>query len=595
MGNIQLATIRAFARAAKTVLFADVVDSVRLMEADEEGALQRWFELLRRVEQDILPNRNGRLVKQMGDGMMMEFSSAVDAVNAAVDLQTVSSNLNAELPPESRMNLRVGLHGGEVLTDAANDLYGKDVNLAARIMSLANAGEIAATVDVRDHSAGKADVEFLDMGDCHVRNLPNPVQVFRIIPPGVDAPILPILRSEDLLPTIAVIPPKSRLMDDQFGALGDVIAEEIIVALSQSSALNVTSRLSTSSFSSGQASLARIGEALHADFVLSGTYQGTAQKIMLDLELAEVRTSRVIWGTRLEDSFEALLQEQAAIDEITAAITNAIVSMEVRRARSQPLPTLENYALIMVATTLMHRPSRRDFEFSEQLLSLLINRTSDLPMTSAALARWHVLRVQQGWTDDPMRDARDALQLTERALDLDPTNVMALVSEGFVLTNLFHRLDDALDRYNAALDHRPSDALGRLLRGTLFAFRGEGPAAVRDTERALHLAPRDPHRYFFESLAASASIANGDNERALALANQSLRSNRGHTSTLRVKAVAEFRLGREDEARETVRLLMERQPGLTVSSWLKSAASAQFEVGRAFASTLKDAGVPAQE
>lgn len=592
ISEIELATVRAFTRAAKTILFADVVGSVRLIEADEEGALRQWFEFLRRVEQDVLTSHNGRLVKQLGDGMMLEFDSAIDAVNAAVELQLISNQLNTGLAVDARMNLRIGLHGGEVISGFDNDLYGKDVNIAARVMSLAGAGEIAATVDVRDYSVGKVDVEFYDMGDCHVRSLPDPVRVFRIVPPGLHTPILPVLRAEDLLPTIAVIPPSTRQTEDEFGAFGEVVAEEIIVALSQSAALNVTSRLSTSAFADGSAPLSRIGEALHADFVLSGTYRGTAQRIILDLELAEVRSNRVIWASRFEDSFETLLQEQAAIDEISAAITGAIVELEVRRVRSQPLPTLENYALLMAATALMHRPSQRDFEFSEHLLSMLIKRTSDLPITSAALARWHVLRVQQGWTDDPMREAQTALRLTESALDLDPTNVMALVSEGFVLTNLLHRLDDALDRYNSALDQSPSDALGRLLRGTLYAFRGDGASAVRDTERALHLAPRDPHRYFFESLAASACIADGDNKRAFDLASQSLRSNRGHTSTLRVKAVAEFRLGREDDARESVRLLMRQQPNLTVSGWLKSAASAEFDVGKEFARTLREAGVP---
>lgn len=590
--EIQLATVQALTRTAKTILFADVVGSVRLVQADEEGVIQRWLAFVQSVETEILPKHQGRMVKQMGDGLMVEFDTAINAVDAAVDLLSICDDQNSDIPLESRINLRIGLHCGEVISGQNNDIYGNDVNIAARVMSLAGAGEIAATANVRDFSAGVVDVDFFDMGDCHVRNLPYPVRAFRIVPPGVHAPILPMLRAEDLLPTIAVIPLRTRQADDEFDALGDVIAEEIIVALSQSPALNVTSRLSTSAFAGGSAALSRVGEALHADFVLSGTYRGTSQRIVLDLELAEVRTDRVIWGARFEDSFETLLQEQTAIGEISAAIADAIVDIEVSRARSQPLPTLENYALLMAATALMHRPSRRDFEFAEHVLSTLMKRTSDLPITSAALARWHVLRVQQGWTDDPMQEARRALFLTQRALELDPTNVMALVSEGFVLTNLLHRLDDALDRYNAALDQSPSDALGRLLRGTLFAFRGEGPSAVRDTERALHLAPRDPHRYFYESLAASACIAAGDNERALALATQSLRSNRGHTSTLRVKAVAEFRLGQADDARASVQLLLRQQPNLTVSSWLKSAASADYEVGREFARTLREAGVP---
>ena len=146
--------------------------------------------------------------------------------------------------------------------------------------------------------------------------------------------------------------------------------------------------------------------------------------------------------------------------------------------------------------------------------------------------------------------------------------------------------------YDIALSYSPNDSTGRLLRGTLHAFRGEGVEAMRDTERALHLTPLDPHRFFFYSLASSACIAGENYPRALELAQQSLRLNRTHTSTLRVKIVAQMRLGQEDGAHQTALELMRLQPRLTVSQWLATSPSADYDVGRKFADTLLKAGIP---
>lgn len=576
---------RHFGRVARTVMFAGVVDSVRLVEADEEGAVRGILATADRIAREVLPRHGGRLVKRLGDGLMAEFDDPAAAVRAARDCLDACGT-------GAPVQLRVGLHAGEVLS-VGGDLLGRAVNVAARILSLARPGELVATAEVKDATAGRMDLDFEDLGDCHLRNLAAPVRVWRLSPPGSLPRLRPMLDEADLLPTVAVLPLRPAPRREDAEGIGEVIAEEIIVALSRSGALNVTSRLSTSAAATWGAPLARLGEALGAQFVLSGSFAGGAERLTVDLELAEVRSGRVLWATRLRESFEALIHEPEAVDEIVASVQGAVVQAEVRRARSRPPPTLESHALLTAATSLMHRPSARDFALAETLLRNLMERAGELPAAMSAMARWHVLRVTQGWTDDPQREGREALRLTRDALAIDPDDVAALVSEGFVLTNLIHRLDEAEARYDAALDLCPNEPTGRLLRGVLHAFRGEGAKAVRDAERAMHLAPRDPHRYLFESLAASACIAAGDDARALALATQSLRSNRGHTSRLRVKAVAEVRLGRGEAARATVRELLARQPGLTVSGWLGTAPSKDYPVGREFARSPAEAGVPA--
>lgn len=576
----------------KVLVFLDVVDSTRLIESDERRSIRRWLDYVETVETAILPAHEGRLVNRLGDGLFLEFDDAVLAVRAAMALRGEAARLGDELPRDERIVPRIGMDVGEVVPVAGGDLLGHHVNRAARLMELARPGEIIASAAVRDLLSSELDCEFEDMGNCWLRNVSEPVRTFRVHPRGTTTHVTPVLRDVDLKPTIAVVPFLSRNQAPGTFALGEIIAEDIIVALSRSADMNVISRLSTTGFRMRGAGLAEIGNELNAEFVLSGTYGGNERRLILDVELAEVRSGRVLWADRLRESVNGVLMGPELVDTIAAQIQRAILQREIRRALSHPMPTLQAYTLLIGAVALMHRLSPGDFETARRLLETLIERAPHQPAPQAWMARWHVLKVQQGWSESPEREAALAQACTRRALDIDPENVQAMIAEGFVLTNLLRRLDEAQDLYDDALSLNPNDAVGRLLHGTLHAFKGEGTAAVRETEHALHLSPLDPHRFFFLSLAASASIAAGDNERALRLADRSLRANRLHTSTLRVKAVAEMRLGKEEAARHTIAELRRLQPELTVSAWLRNSPSSDYPVGREFAATLAAAGLP---
>jgi adenylate cyclase len=240
----------------------------------------------------------------------------------------------------------------------------------------------------------------------------------------------------------------------------------------------------------------------------------------------------------------------------------------------------------------MHRLSPHDFQEARNLLQTLIERATRQSIAHAWLADWHVLRVQQGWSDDPGRDAQLALQCTRQALDNDPKCSLALAIDGFVHTNLLKRFDIAQERYDLALQTNPNDSLAWLLNGTMHAFMGNGALAVDCTQRALKLTPLDPHRYFYDSLAATACNAAHQYEDGLMLAQRSLRANRTHTSTLRSLAVAQWELGLEEEARKTVQELRRLEPTLTVASYLERTPAAPYRTGKEWANALRKAGLP---
>ncbi len=579
-------------RRSKTVLFADIVDSVRLIQAHEEKAIRRWLDFIEGLKSTVIPAHRGRLLRIIGDGILMEFDDAADAVHLAFDLLAATERANEGLPDDEWMQMRIGINMGPIVSTGDQEIFGHNVNLAARLLTLAEPGEIVATAPVRDALSHELDAEFEDLGECYLRNVTSPVRAFRLHSRGANARVRPILTEESLLPTVAVVPfvPQSAT-PDHFD-LGEALADEMISSFSRSGAINVISRLSTTGFRMRESSLSEIGAALSADFVVSGSYSGDGNRVTLDIEMAEVRSGLVLWANRIGEEVSGFLQPDGPVQSAVENMLRAVLKREVRRALSKPLPTLESYSLLMAATTLMHRLSPYDFKVARRFLETLVDRAPREPAPLAAMARWHVLRVVQGLTDSVEREAALARQCTRRALDLDPENVQALVAEGFVLTNLMHRLDEAEQVYDMALELSPNDAHGRLMRGTLYAFRSEGEKAMRDTERAMHLAPLDPLRFFFLSLAGTACIAAENYSRALSLATASLRLNRMHTSTLRVKTIAEMRLGQAEAARQTAAELLSLQPGLTVSGWLRSSPGRSFPIGRDAAEALKEAGIP---
>jgi adenylate cyclase len=579
-------------RAIRAVLVVDIVESVRLMEQDEEGVLARWLSLINHVQTDVLGCAEGRLVKCLGDGMLLEFDDAGAAVSAAFAIQHAAKRQNFGLPSERQMLLRMGIEISDVIIES-QDMFGHGVNLAHRLASLAGPHEIVISARVRDRITPVLDADVEDLGDCYLKHVQHPVRAYRIGPPGPRPVIVPGFSLEELRPTLAVIPFVARDVAPEHHVLGEVLAEEMIRELSRSSDLNVISRLSTTALRGREITLAEISDHLNADYVLSGSYRVDGRRIRLDAELADARSAYVVWAERLEDQIAGILgEDRELVGRVVEDVRSAVMSRELQRARSQALPTLRSYTLLMAAVTLMHRLSAHDFEDARRLLEALLDRATRQPVAQAWLANWHVLRVQQGWSVDPAQDAQIALGCTKRALDADPQCSLALAIDGFVHTNLLKRLDVAQERYELALQANPNNSLAWLLKGTMHAFMGDGKPAVECTQRALKLSPLDPHRYFYDSLAATAHLAAHQFDHALSLAQRSLRANRTHTSTLRALAIAQWHLGLEHDARQTLQELRRLEPTLTVDGYRRRTPAAPYRTGSEWSNALREAGLP---
>jgi adenylate cyclase len=608
-------TDTALVQRETVVLFVDLVESVRLMREQEARTVHRWADFIRKVNEVILPRFDGVVVKNLGDGLMARFETVLGAVKAAGEMHRLIDSLNAGIPENQHFHLRAGVNAAIAWSDGA-DIYGTGVNLAARLATLASPGETIASASVhekvaatlaglampgetignaaaRDELTHRVDAFCEDLGECYLKHFDKPVRAYRI-GPASPHPNLPGRRDYGtaLEPAIAVIPFNARNGLEHFD-IGNLIADSVIWRLSKSPNMKVISRLSTTAFRGRAGDVGEVTAYLGANYILSGAYVADAGQVLITAELCAARTNQVVWADRLRGRISDLLEPESELaDRIAQAVHLSVFDAEVEHVLTQPLPTLESYSLLLSGIKLMHRSSKDEFFQTRKILEELVNRHGRIAAPRAWLGNWYILKVTRGWSDDRKREAAEALSATHAALDRDPSDVLALATEGFVYCHLLKDLDTARQRCEEAVNANPSNALGWLYRGTINAFEGKGDAAVSATRRAMELSPLDPQRYYFESLAATAELSAQRYENAVRLARASLVLNRLHPSTWRALTIALVSLGRMDEARHALGKMRQLEPALTADRYLARMPNAQLETGRYWARCLEMAGLP---
>ena len=576
--------------ATRALLAVDIPQSARVSEGIDTKAAAHSRRLQDYVVHEVLPASSGQLVRRDESGMLVAFPQARLAVCAAFAIQQVFTEAPGRPGPQVQPLPRIGVQMGEALAEAADGPSGGSA-IATRLTAIAAPGEIVASSTVREELTSALDADIEDLGEVYLREMNQPVRAYRLTPPGMRPAGDSGGSADELRPTIAVIPFSEHGQGHE--ALGEILAEEVIAALSRSADLNVVSRLSTTAFRGRGATLDEVSAHLKATYVLSGAYRVASGALILAAELAEAKTACVVWAKDLKGSVAGIVDgKDELIDRVVAEASSAVMVRELERTQSVSLESLQTYTLLIGGIARMHRLSPNDFSRARDMLRAVAQRAPRHPIPQAWLAKWHVLRVWQGWSDDVAGDTRLALDCTQRALDSDSHCSLALAIDGFVHTNLLKALDVGQERYELALRVNPNDALAWSLQGMLHAFKGEGKPAVRSTQRALRLSPLDPHRFFYDSLAGGAELAAGHYERAIELTRRSLRANRMHASTHRMLAISQWQLGHHDEARATVAELMRVQPTLRVKTWFEHSPARDYPIGKLCADALRHAGVP---
>ena len=587
-------TLPELQRARRAIVVVDVVESVRLMQEDESGFIDRWRRFVHAVRTEVLPAHGGRMVKSLGDGMLLEFASVPPAVAAALAIQARCGTGAAAHGAAAALRLRVGIHIDDVTIDAL-DIYGQGVNLAARLATLAQPGEIVASAEAREGVTLGVDAQIDDLGDCHVKHVAKPIRAYRI---GAPAQPLSICGPHDglgtaWLPALAVVPFRNYMPVGGTDVIGDVLADEVIAGLSRAPHLHVISRLSTRAFKGRDSSAAEIGSHLGAVYVLSGSHIAEGDKLILRAELADARDARVLWADTLRGSIKDLFAGASSmVQQLTVETARTVVCEEVARAGRRAMPSQESYTLLMAAVHLMHRNSRADFEQGRAMLDHLIDRNPNEPLPRAWMGKWYGIRAAQGWTTNPLDDARQALGHVQRALASDPCNSLAWTIKGLIHSYISKDMDSARLAYESALAANPNESLAWLYSATLSAWQDKGGEAVAAARAAQRLSPLDPLKYYYDSLSATAFLVAGEHPTAIDLARQSLRLNRSHASTHRTLTIALELAGRHVEAQAACGELLHLDPGFTVGAFRERYPGRDADHAASFCRALAAAGVP---
>ncbi len=579
-------------RTRRAIVVVDVVESVRLMQANEADVIDRWRRFVAEVRTEVLPKHGGRLVKSLGDGMLVEFQSVRGAVAGALEMQRRMTPYNLGRVESEAMFLRIGANVADVVTDEL-DVYGSGVNLAARVAGLAGPGEIVVTANVRDQLIFGLDADAQDLGECYVKHFAQPIRAYRVGQVGPHPVLGPDAASMMLQPAIAVVPFDGGV-DHSRSIVGELIAEGVIAQLSLTAELQVISHLSCAALAGRVVEPRMIAEHLKANYLVSGTVHVLANRLVVSAELCETRNSAVVWAGRFQGDVSELVQAHSeVIDGIAAAVHDAILRREVQRARSQALPTLESYALLMGAINMMHRQSRSDFSRARSLLDHLNERHSRHATPRAWLAKWYAISAAQGWTADAHRGVVEARRQVDTALEFEPANGLAWAIKGLLHGYVDVDFAAAESAYREALGCNPNESLAWLYLATLQGWRGNAAPAVEAAEQALRLSPLDPMKYYFDSLAGAAMLGAGEYTRAIELSQRSIRSNRAHLSTFRVLAMAQALSGDLLSAQQTSAELLSADPQFTVSTFLRRSPWRVSPQAHQLGLALQAAGVPA--
>jgi adenylate cyclase len=581
-------------RVRRALLVVDVVESVRLLQAFEADVIDRWRHFVGEVRDRVLPGRGGRLVKSLGDGMLIEFEEVTEAVATACELHARIGAYNEGREAAAEMHLRVGVHLADVVSDDL-DVFGSGVNLAARLAGLAPPGSTVVSADVRDQLVPGLDPEAEDMGECQVKNFTGTVRAFRIRGEATEPSLPGFDTFWDERPTIAVLPFETRARDADSAIIGEILVDQVIRDLSVNSAWRVISRLSTMGMRGRHVGLPQLQQQLKLTYVTSGRCRVMGDTVQVSVELAHASSASVVWTGIVEGKKSDVLMVDGALGaRIVEGITAAIFDFELKRSRSQPLPTLASHTLLFSAVALMHRLSKNDFDRARTLLEHLCERHPRAPEPHAWFAKWHVMKAVQGWSSDPDADAAAGHACAKRALDERSDHALGLAVDGLISGFLQHDLDLSQRRYEAAIAANPNEALAWLFMSALHAYRDRGPEAAQAARTALHLSPLDPIRYFYDSFAAHAMLAAGHLDEAIALAQRSLRSNTTHMPTHRSLAIALAMDGQMDAARKAVLELRRVDPKYSIATFQTRYSGRGTAFAERCADALRAAGLPTQ-
>ncbi len=550
-------------RRLAAILAADVVGYSRLAEKDETGTLAVLKERREGILKPLVAEHQGRIVKLMGDGVLVEFASAVNAVQCAIELQKRMAEANGELPDDQAIVLRVGVNLGDVIIDGL-DIQGDGVNVAARLEAMADPGGICISGSVFEQVGRRVPVAYEDLGDQALKNISRPVRVYRVtggpevVRSNLGSPV-------PTKPSIAVLPFANMSGDPEQEFFVDGLTEDIITALSRISALWVIARTSTFTYKGKPMDVKRVANELGVRYVMEGSARRAGERLRVTAQLIDAATGHHVWAERYDRPLADIFEIQDEITRSVAASTETQVLLaEGHSAESRPSTDFKARDLVARAWARTYDQTPEANAEASDLVERALRMDPSNPV--AHRVRGAVF-LSHMWFGEIARDGANvarALELARAALRLAPHDEQAHVLMVWAYMEA-GRLEDAIAECNRALEINPSCSIVLSNLGACLGLLGRPQEAIEACRLALKLNPRDPSNFWRHSYIAVAHFVAADYEAALREAKNVARS-RPHLQGAIIWAAAAAALGQADEARLAVEDCLAQRPDLRVGS-----------------------------
>jgi TolB-like protein/class 3 adenylate cyclase/Tfp pilus assembly protein PilF len=570
------------ARKLAAVLAADVVGFSRLTRADEDRTLARLRTLRSDLIDPTIAVHKGRVVKWTGDGAIVEFRSVVEAVRCGLEIQDSMAERNAGLPPERRIELRIGIHLGDVVEESDGDLMGDGVNIAARLEGVAQPGAICLSEDAYRQVKSRLDLAISDLGETRLKNIADPVRVYslqvggagaaRAAASSATASPAPSRLSLPDKPSIAVLPFQNMSGDPEQEYFADGAVEDIITALSRFGQLFVVARNSSFVYKGRAVDVKQVGRELGVRYVLEGSVRKAASRIRITAQLIDAQTGVHLWAERLDGGLQDIFDLQ---DQVTARVVGEIApkleQAEIERAKHKPTDRLDAYDYYLRGRANLNRGTREGTDEGLGQFHQALGIDPDFA-SAHAMAAWCLFwRKVNGWMTDRPRETAEGAELARRAIELGQDDAVVLTRSGHALAHLAGDLDGGIALVDRALLINPNLASAWFLGGFLKLWSGQSDVAMEHFERAMRLSPLDPEIYRAQAGMAMAHLFAGRFATACSMADTVCRRLPSFMMVVAIAAASHALAGRRDEAQRAMSRLRRLDPGLRMSNvgdWL---------------------------
>lgn len=547
-------------RRLAAILAADVVGYTGLMERDEVGTHQRLVTLRHEVIDPLVREHRGEIFKTMGDGLLVHLSSVVDALECALAWQDGVVRHQQDQPAHHRFRFRIGVNLGDVMF-ADGDVHGDGVNIAARLESLAEPGDILVSASTWHHARGRLKAAVEDMGSRTLKNVREPVKVFRMRRESGDARPAPDTR--DRLrdqPSIAVLPFENMSGDPEQEYFSDGLAEDIITALSHWRSFPVIARNSSFSYKGRHVRTGTIARELGVRYLVEGSVRKAGSRVRVTAQLIDAATDGHLWAEKFDRHLEDIFELQ---DEITHLIASKIMpeleNFEHRRSRQKRPEDLQAWDFYLRGMATFFDYTCEGTREAVQMFRAAVEHDPGYADAWARLG-WSCSRlVQFGCAEDREESIAAGYDAARKALALDDDSAVAHMALGS-LHIMDERPEIGLAEAQRALALNPNFAHAAMAVGNRLDLVGQSREGIAQMERALALNPRDPSRWRYLAYLSRAHVSLGDYERGAACARQALQLRPDHEDALFRCAVAVAHLDDPDATRRLVDACLAADP-----------------------------------